>query len=156
MDSGVPVRPSWLISYLEILQWVRGFFFFEKNMRQKCFPNHLLHSRECIPHVLGGVLHKYSFWFDCAYHRDVTLMWIFPCIFSDRANIFLPRQRTLPQTIALVLAVPNVISKIMCAREHLKSVTCTELLSGINILRVHDQYDLGRFGIISASRALEC
>ena len=52
--------------------------------------------------------------------------------------------------------VPDITTKIMRASVHLKPVTHAETFSGLDILRMHDQYAIGRFGLISAYRALMC
>ena len=58
---------------------------------------------------------------------------IFPH-FSDRANVLLPRQRTLSQPIALQLVVLDLTPKITRARAHLKPVTLAKkfLASGLS------------------------
>ena len=38
LDSGVPIRKSLLASYLEFLQWVRGFLYFWRKDAAKRFP----------------------------------------------------------------------------------------------------------------------
>ena len=81
---------------------------------------------------------------------------IFPHSFDDIANVLIPRERTLSQPIDLGLVVPDVTPKITCPCAHLKSVTLFDLLSGLDIIWMHDQYAIGRFGIISASWALVC
>ena len=54
------------------------------------------------------------------------------------------------------LVVPDATPKITRARSHLKYVTCPELLYILRILWMYYQYALGRFEIISVSRALAC
>ena len=93
---------------------------------------------------------------DCTYHCSVTLLGIFPCGFTDRADVLLPHQRTIYRTTAFLLIVPDATPKIMCARAQLKSMTSSEQFSGLDILRAYDQYALGRFGVIPPSQALEC
>ena len=83
-------------------------------------------------------------------------MGISPRGFSDHVYILLPRQRTLSHPIVFVLVVPNVTSKITCARAHPKSVTCPEQLSRLEILRAYDQYALDRIRVIPPSRTLAC
>ena len=90
------------------------------------------------------------------YHHGVTILWIFLSGFSDCDNVLLPRQRTLSQPITLELFVSNVTPKIKCVRAYLTYVTSTELLSGLKILWMHDEYSVGRFGIIPVSWDLEC
>ena len=129
---------------------------FRRNTRQKCFANHLLQYRERVSCVPGDALNKYPFWLDCTYPCSVTLLGIFPCGFADRVDILLPRQRTISQPIVFGLVVPNVTPKIMCACAHPKSVTWPKTFSCLKILRVYDQYALGRIGVIPPSRALVC
>ena len=83
-------------------------------------------------------------------------MGIFPRDFSDRVNVLLQRQCLLSQPTALGLDVPDLTPNMTCARAHLKSVTCTKLLYGLEIIRMYDQYALGWFEVISASWALAC
>ena len=90
------------------------------------------------------------------YHCVVTLLGIFTRGFSDCVNVLLPRQLTISQPISLGLVVPNVTQTIMCARAQLKSVTCAETISGLDMIRIHNQYAIGRFGVISASHPLAC
>ena len=85
-----------------------------------------------------------------------TLLEIFPGGFADRVNIFLSRQLTISQPITFGIIAPDVTPKITYARAHLKSLTCPELLPVLKTPQMHDQYDLGRLGIISASQALAC
>ena len=54
------------------------------------------------------------------------------------------------------LVVPDVTPQITCACAHLKSVTCSEHFSSLDILRAYDQYTLVKFGLIPPSRALAC
>ena len=86
----------------------------------------------------------------------MTLLGVFTCSFVDLSNVLLPRQRTLSQTIDVGLVVHDVIPKIKFVHAYLKYVTCDELISGLEILRMYDQYPLGWFGITYASRALAC
>ena len=51
----------------------------------------------------------------------------FPNGLADSPNVLIPRQRTLSHSIALGLAVPNVIPNITIARAQFKPVTCAKL-----------------------------
>ena len=73
--------------------------------------------------------------------------------FTNRANVNLPHQITLSQPIALRLVIPNIKPAITRARGHL---TRAENVSGLEIIRMYNQYAFGRFGIISASWPLAC
>ena len=48
------------------------------------------------------------------------------CSFSDRANVPLPHRCMFSQPIAFGLVVPDVTTKITCARAHLKPMTRSE------------------------------
>ena len=90
------------------------------------------------------------------YHYGVTLLGVFLCGFADSEDVLVPHQRTLSQPIVFGLSVPYVTPQIMCACEHLKSMTCSEHFSSLDIIRAYDQYALGRFGVIPPSQALAC
>ena len=62
----------------------------------------------------------------------------------------------LSQTIMFGLVILNVTSDIMRTHAHLKPVMRTNFFYGLAIFRMHDQYDFGRFGIISAPQTLAC
>ena len=51
----------------------------------------------------------------------------FPNGLADSPNVLIPRQRTLSHSIALGLAVTNVIPNITIARAQFKPVTCAKL-----------------------------
>ena len=76
--------------------------------------------------------------------------------FSDNDNVLLSHQHTLSQPIVFGLVIPDVTPKIMRARAHLKPVTRDEQFSGLKILQIHDKYNFGRSGIISAPWTLTC
>ena len=65
-----------------------------------------------------------------------------PCGFADRVDVILPRHLTLSQPISFGFVVPNITPKIMCARARLKSMTCSEHFSSLEILQEYDQYAL--------------
>ena len=117
-------------------------------MRQKGFPNHLLHYHKQFSCVPGGALKKYPLWSDHTYHCGATLLGKFTRGLSDRVDILLPRQRALSQPIAFGLVVTNVTPNITCARAHPKSVTFPENFFRLEILRAYDQYTLGWIGVI--------
>ena len=135
---------------------MRGVFYFQRKDEAIFFLNYLLHSRKRISRVPGDALQKYTLWLDRTYHHGVTLLGIFSRSFSDRANVLLPRQRTLSGTIALGLIFPDVTPKRTRARAHLKSMTCAKHFPHLNIIWMHDQYAFGQFRIISTSRPLAC
>ena len=70
-----------------------------------------------------------------------TLLGIFTRGVAGCSKIPLPRRHMLFHPILFVLVVPDVTAKITRARAHIKPVTCAKHISGLEIIRMHDQYN---------------
>ena len=120
LDSGVPVRISWPVSYLDILWWVRGVVSSLRKDEVKRFPGSSFPLLKTFPSYPRWPVVENPLWLDRAYHYSVTFLGIFPCGFSDSETFLLPRLYMLFQPIIFGLSSPDIPAQKTRARAHLK------------------------------------